>query len=143
MIARVTSRLTSTPDALGRAPIQYAIKDGHKETGISIMQIEEKVDTGPVLLTESTPIGDRETYGQLRDRLAELAGVNDELDETIESELLVDIASVLIGAFVRAVAEQLLATTSNPVVGLFIGILATSLVQSSSSVTSMTSVPLT
>ena len=58
----------------GAAPIQYAIKDGHKETGISIMRVEEKVDTGAVMLVEKTEIGPRETYGELRVRLAELAG---------------------------------------------------------------------
>lgn len=58
----------------GAAPIQYAIKEGQKDTGISIMQISEKLDAGDVMLVESTPIGDRETAGQLTDRLAELAG---------------------------------------------------------------------
>ena len=58
----------------GAAPIQHCIKDGHKETGITIMKIEESLDSGPVLLADKTPIDDRETAGQLTDRLAELAG---------------------------------------------------------------------
>lgn len=58
----------------GAAPIQHAIKDGHEETGVSIMKIEEKCDTGPVMLQAKTKIGDRETAGELRNRLAELSG---------------------------------------------------------------------
>ncbi len=58
----------------GAAPIQHAIKDGHTETGISIMQIAEKLDAGPVMMQRKTAIGDRETAGELRARLAEMAG---------------------------------------------------------------------
>jgi len=58
----------------GAAPIQYAIKDGQKETGITIIRINEKLDAGDILLEESTEIGARETFGQLRERLAEMAG---------------------------------------------------------------------
>lgn len=58
----------------GAAPIQYAIKDGQQETGITIMRIEERLDAGPILLQERTPIGARENYGELRARLAELSG---------------------------------------------------------------------
>jgi methionyl-tRNA formyltransferase len=58
----------------GAAPIQHAIKDGQKETGITVMRIGERVDTGDILLMEKTPIGERENAGQLTDRLAELAG---------------------------------------------------------------------
>ena len=58
----------------GAAPIQHAIKDGHTETGISIMKIEEKLDAGPVMQQDKTEIGARETAGELRTRLAEAAG---------------------------------------------------------------------
>ncbi len=60
----------------GAAPIQRAIEAGDRETGVCLMRMEKGLDTGPVLLRESTPIGDDETGGQLHDRLALLgAGV--------------------------------------------------------------------
>jgi methionyl-tRNA formyltransferase len=58
----------------GAAPIQHAVWDGRAETGITVMRIVEKLDAGPMLLKETTPIAPRENAGQLRDRLAELAG---------------------------------------------------------------------
>ena len=60
----------------GAAPIQRAIEAGDTETGVCLMQMEAGLDTGPVLLAQTTPIGAEETGGQLHDRLAELgAGV--------------------------------------------------------------------
>lgn len=60
----------------GAAPIQRAIEAGDSETGVCLMQMEAGLDTGPVLLAQTTPIGPEETGGQLHDRLAELgAGV--------------------------------------------------------------------
>ncbi|WP_133501022.1 methionyl-tRNA formyltransferase [Cognatilysobacter terrigena] len=56
----------------GAAPIQRAIEAGDTETGICLMQMEKGLDTGPVLLSQSLPIGADETGGQLHDRLAEL-----------------------------------------------------------------------
>ena len=57
----------------GAAPIQRAIQAGDATTGISVMQMDAGLDTGPVHLTRSTPIGERETAGELHDRLAVLA----------------------------------------------------------------------
>ncbi|MGA1268969.1 MAG: methionyl-tRNA formyltransferase [Gemmobacter sp.] len=54
----------------GAAPIQRAIEAGDAETGVCIMQMEEGLDTGPVLLSEATPIGPADTAGDLHDRLA-------------------------------------------------------------------------
>jgi methionyl-tRNA formyltransferase len=70
----INAHASLLPRYRGAAPIQHAIRDGEKETGISIMRIEEGLDAGPVMLQEKTPIGDRETAGELRARLAELAG---------------------------------------------------------------------
>ena len=56
----------------GAAPIQRAIEAGDAETGVCLMRMQKGLDTGPVLLRQSLPIGDRETGGQLHDRLAEL-----------------------------------------------------------------------
>jgi methionyl-tRNA formyltransferase len=57
----------------GAAPIQRAVLAGDATTGISVMQMEAGLDTGPVHLTRSIAIGPQETAGELHDRLATLA----------------------------------------------------------------------
>jgi methionyl-tRNA formyltransferase len=54
----------------GAAPIQRAIEAGDAETGITIMVMDEGLDTGPMLLKESVPIGPATTAGTLHDALA-------------------------------------------------------------------------
>jgi len=54
----------------GAAPIHRAIMSGESETGVCIMQMEARLDTGPVLLREATAIGEEETTAQLHDRLS-------------------------------------------------------------------------
>lgn len=56
----------------GAAPIEWAILEGDAETGVGIMRMEAGLDTGPVYAEARTPIGDEETAGELRERLAEL-----------------------------------------------------------------------
>lgn len=56
----------------GAAPIQRSILAGDGETGISIMQMDEGLDTGPVFLESRCPIEGRETGGSLHDKLARL-----------------------------------------------------------------------
>ncbi|CBA17334.1 methionyl-tRNA formyltransferase [Xanthomonas albilineans] len=56
----------------GAAPIQRAIEAGDAETGVCLMQMDASLDTGPVLLSQRTPIDEAETGGQLHDRLAAL-----------------------------------------------------------------------
>jgi methionyl-tRNA formyltransferase len=59
----------------GAAPIHRAIEAGDTDTGVTIMQMEEGLDTGPMLLMERVAIGDADTTGSLHDKLAELGGV--------------------------------------------------------------------
>ncbi|MBT3015258.1 MAG: methionyl-tRNA formyltransferase [Candidatus Thiodiazotropha sp. (ex Clathrolucina costata)] len=54
----------------GAAPIQRALLAGDKESGVTIMQMEAGLDTGPMLYTLRTPIRDDDTGGTLHDRLA-------------------------------------------------------------------------
>lgn len=54
----------------GAAPIQRAIMAGDKATGVQVMQMEAGLDTGPVLLSETVPIAEDETYQSLHDKLA-------------------------------------------------------------------------
>lgn len=56
----------------GAAPIQRAIEHGDSETGVSIMQMDAGLDTGPVLVQKSCPVDNRETAGTLHDKLARL-----------------------------------------------------------------------
>jgi methionyl-tRNA formyltransferase len=56
----------------GAAPIQWAVVAGDAQTGVTTMQLDEGLDTGPTLLARATPIGARETAGALHDRLARL-----------------------------------------------------------------------
>ncbi len=58
----------------GAAPIQAAILAGDEKTGISLMQVTAGLDSGPVYVTSELRIGERETAGELHDRLAALGG---------------------------------------------------------------------
>jgi methionyl-tRNA formyltransferase len=61
------------PRHRGASPIQAAILDGDAETGITVMQMDEGLDTGDIILMEALPIGAEETAGHLHDRLAAVA----------------------------------------------------------------------
>lgn len=58
----------------GAAPIQYAIWHGDVESGVTIMQMEEGLDTGPMLLKDTTPITAHTTAQQLHDALSAIGG---------------------------------------------------------------------
>jgi methionyl-tRNA formyltransferase len=58
----------------GAAPIHRAIEAGDAQTGVTIMQMEEGLDTGPMMLMESMPIAATDTTASLHDKLAELGG---------------------------------------------------------------------
>jgi methionyl-tRNA formyltransferase len=58
----------------GAAPIHRAIEAGDSESGITIMQMDEGLDTGPMLLWQREPISKSDTTGSLHDRLAVLGG---------------------------------------------------------------------
>ena len=60
------------PKYRGAAPIQQAIIDGEKTTGVTIMQMAAGMDTGDILLQREIPIDDNETGGGLFDKLSEL-----------------------------------------------------------------------
>ena len=68
----INSHASLLPRWRGAAPIQRAIEAGDSETGVTVMQMEAGLDTGPMLLKSHTPILDSDTGGSLHDRLAEL-----------------------------------------------------------------------
>ncbi|HET9727479.1 MAG TPA: methionyl-tRNA formyltransferase [Gemmatimonadales bacterium] len=87
----------------GAAPIQHAILAGETETGVSIMQMDAGLDSGPVLHRVATPIGPEETAGALADRLAELGAT-----------ALVDALSLLTGGFARPAPQDPAGVTLAP-----------------------------
>jgi methionyl-tRNA formyltransferase len=90
----------------GAAPIQRALLAGDESTGVSVMQMDAGLDTGPVHLTRSTPIAARETAGALHDRLAALA-----------AEALLDaLPAVLRGESVPVPQRDALATVAPKIV---------------------------
>jgi methionyl-tRNA formyltransferase len=62
------------PGYRGAAPINWAIINGEKKTGVTTFFIDEKIDTGEIILQKETKIGKTETAGELHDRLMELGG---------------------------------------------------------------------
>lgn len=60
------------PQYRGAAPINWAIINGEKETGITTFRLKHEIDTGNILLQEKIEIGDDDTSGELHDRLKEL-----------------------------------------------------------------------
>lgn len=62
------------PRHRGAAPVQYSIWKGDAEAGVTMFQIEPALDSGPMVGRVATPIGPKETSGELMQRLAELSG---------------------------------------------------------------------
>jgi len=91
------------PRYRGAAPIQWAIARGEKETGVSLMQMDEGLDTGAVFSVRRTPIGADETAGELAMRLGALAAdlVREDVPRVVAGEL-------------TAVAQDNAAATSAP-----------------------------
>jgi len=80
----------------GAGPIQWSLLEGDAETGVGIMAMEEGLDTGPVLLERSIPIGLLENARHLADRLAQLT-----------ADLLVDAMPLIEAAGVGPLEERL------------------------------------
>jgi len=68
----VNIHVSLLPRWRGAAPIQRAIMAGDAETGVTIMKMDEELDTGPIFLQEACAIGPETTAGELHDRLADI-----------------------------------------------------------------------
>ena len=88
------------PKYRGAAPIQWAVIDGEPTTGVSIMQLDEGMDTGPVFATREVPIGADDTSGTMYDKLAPVGA--DLLREVL--------ASIEAGTAVASAQDSSLAT---------------------------------
>jgi methionyl-tRNA formyltransferase len=60
------------PQYRGAAPINWAVINGEKETGVTTFKLKHEIDTGDILLQEKISIGENETAGELHDQLKEL-----------------------------------------------------------------------
>ncbi len=80
------------PALRGGAPIQHAIIDGYDETGITIMEMDVRMDSGNIISQASCTIENDDTYGSLHDRLIEVAVKL--LRETMDSILAGNHASI-------------------------------------------------
>lgn len=85
------------PQYRGAAPINWAVINGEKETGLSTFKLQHEIDTGDILMQEKLPIGDAETAGELHDRM-----------KTIGSTLLVKTVNELEQGSLQAQPQNLL-----------------------------------
>jgi len=63
------------PNYRGAAPINWAIINGESKTGVTTFFIDDKIDTGEIILQEETSIGENETAGELHDNLMNLGRI--------------------------------------------------------------------
>jgi methionyl-tRNA formyltransferase len=77
------------PRLRGAAPINWAIVRGERETGVSLMQMDEGLDTGPVYAVQRIAIGEDENAAELSSRLGEMAAeiVREDLPRAVRGEL--------------------------------------------------------
>ena len=71
------------PAYRGAAPIQWSVIKGEREAGVSVMRLDEGMDTGGVALTRALEVGEGETAGELHDRLSSLSA--EALKEALEA----------------------------------------------------------
>ncbi len=93
------------PRYRGAAPIQRAIMNGEKRTGVTIMWMNERLDAGDIFLQREVEIGENETYGELHQRLAELSA----------RMLLEALDLIEAGRAVRIPQDESLATYAKPI----------------------------
>jgi methionyl-tRNA formyltransferase len=60
------------PQYRGAAPINWAVINGEKETGVTTFKLKHEIDTGDILLQDRFPIGENETAGEVHDRMKEI-----------------------------------------------------------------------
>ncbi|MFT3749964.1 MAG: methionyl-tRNA formyltransferase [Agriterribacter sp.] len=80
------------PQYRGAAPINWAVINGEKETGVTTFKLKHEIDTGNILLQEKMPIREDETAGEVHDRMKEIGAellvktVDGLIDKTIEEK---------------------------------------------------------
>lgn len=79
----INAHASLLPSYRGAAPINHAILEGEKVTGVSVMRVDRELDAGPVALVREIEIGENENAGELTERLAQLAP--DALEAALEA----------------------------------------------------------
>lgn len=91
------------PHYRGAAPINWAIINGEKETGVTTFRLRHEIDTGNILLQQSIPIGEDETAGEIHDRMKEVGaqllvktikGLLDGSVQEVEQSSMMDAAQI-------------------------------------------------
>jgi len=93
------------PQYRGAAPINWAVINGEKETGVTTFKLKHEIDTGDILLQESFPIGEDDTTGEVHDHMKEVGAkllvktvdglMNGELEEKTQSSVVSSESAVL------------------------------------------------
>ncbi len=92
----------------GAAPIQQAILAGDSQSGVSLMRMDEGLDTGPVYVRRAIPIGPQDTAADLHDRLAEL-GANllaEKLDDIVVGRLPAEPQDDSLATYARLIKKE-------------------------------------
>lgn len=87
------------PQYRGAAPINWAIINGEKETGVTTFKLQHEIDTGNILLAEKIKIGEDETAGELHDRMKEIG-----------AELLVKTINGIVNNSIKEITQHELST---------------------------------
>ncbi len=64
------------PQYRGAAPINWAVINGEKETGVTTFKLQQEIDTGNILLQESFPVGENETAGDVHDKMKDIGAAS-------------------------------------------------------------------
>jgi methionyl-tRNA formyltransferase len=88
------------PNYRGAAPINWAVINGEKQTGVTTFKLKHEIDTGNILLQEKLDIGDTETAGELHDRM-----------KTIGAALLLQTVKGLAAGTIEEISQDSIATT--------------------------------
>lgn len=93
------------PQYRGAAPINWAVINGEKETGVTTFKLKHEIDTGDILLQESFPIGEDDTTGEVHDHMKEVGAkllvktveslMNGTLEEKTQSSVVSSESAVL------------------------------------------------
>lgn len=96
------------PKYRGASPIQSAILDGEKETGVTVMLMDEGIDTGPILSQSKTAVGPNETSQQLHDRLAMLGAelLIDTIPDWVEGKIKLRLQDELSATYTKILTRE-------------------------------------
>lgn len=86
------------PRYRGAAPVNWAVINGEKETGVTTFKLQHEIDTGNILLQQKLTIGDEETAGEVHDRMKEIG-----------AQLLVDTLEKIEAGTIEETAQSLIA----------------------------------